>query len=93
MRLTSNELETIRTSINGVDPEAEIYLFGSRLDDRARGGNIDLLVLSQRIDLMAKLDILARLHQTFGEQRIDLMIEPDLARPFARIAVDSGVRL
>jgi hypothetical protein len=42
---------------------------------------------------MAKLDILARLHQQLGEQKIDLAIYPDLSRPFARLAVKEGEAL
>ncbi|WP_295405663.1 nucleotidyltransferase domain-containing protein [uncultured Thiocystis sp.] len=93
MRLTTLEQATIQDAVTAIDPQAEVYLFGSRVDDQARGGDIDLLVLSDRIDLMAKLDLLARLHQTLGEQKIDLMIEPDASRPLARIAVKTGVRL
>mgnify|MGYP001806202911 CR=1 FL=1 len=93
MRLTPIEQETIHESIASIDPDAEIYLFGSRLDDQARGGDIDLFVLSHRIDLMGKLDLLARLHRTLGEQKIDLMIEPDASHPLARIAVKTGKRL
>jgi len=43
--------------------------------------------------LMAKLDILAQLHQQLGEQKIDLAIYPDLSRPFARLAVEDGAAL
>lgn len=93
MRLTPLEHATITRSIAQRDPAAEVYLFGSRTDDQARGGDVDLLVLSQRIRLMDKLDILADLHRELGEQKIDLVVYPDLSRPFARIAASEGVRL
>jgi len=93
MRLTESERQAITDAIRAVDPDAPVYLFGSRADDSAKGGDIDLLVLSSQIDLMAKLDILACLHGQIGEQKIDLVIQPDLSRPFARIAVKEGIRL
>lgn len=93
MRLSPLEHQLIQDSITAIDPDAEIYLFGSRVDDQARGGDIDLLVLSSRIDFMTKLDLLARLHQRLGEQKIDLIIEPDTSRRLARIAVETGIRL
>ena len=93
MRLTTAELQAIRQAITEVDPEATIYLFGSRANDKARGGDIDLLVISRKICLMDKLTVLARLHQVLGEQKIDLAVYPDLSRPFARLARESGVPL
>ena len=83
----------IREAIHAVDEEASIYLFGSRVDDAARGGDIDLLVLSSRIDLIAKLGILARLHQQLGERKIDLVVYADASRPFPRMVIEEGVRL
>ncbi len=70
-----------------------IYLFGSRVDDTAKGGDIDLLVISEKINLMAKLDILAQLHQKLGERKIDIAIYPNATRPFPRMAMQEGVRL
>jgi predicted nucleotidyltransferase len=93
MRITAAEHQAIRQAITEVDPEANIYLFGSRADDKARGGDIDLLVISKKICLMDKLTVLARLHRILGEQKIDLAIFPDLSRPFARLARESGVPL
>jgi predicted nucleotidyltransferase len=93
MRLTTAEHQAIRQAITEVDPEATIYLFGSRANDKARGGDIDLLVISRKICLMDKLTVLARLHQVLGEQKIDLAVYPDLSRPFARLARESGVPL
>jgi predicted nucleotidyltransferase len=93
VRLNENERQAILGAIGTQDPQADVYLFGSRVDDSARGGDIDLLVLSRRIDLMAKLDILGDLHRRLGERKIDLVVYPDLGQPFARIAATEGVRL
>ena len=93
MRLSPTEHKAITEVIYDADGEAAIYLFGSRADGQAKGGDIDLLVLSRKIDLMKKLDILAQLHRQLGDQRIDLLVYPDISQPFARLARDSGVRL
>ena len=66
MRLAPREQSAIREAIHEADGEASIYLFGSRVDAAASGGDIDLLVLSTKINLMTKLGILARLHQQLG---------------------------
>ena len=93
MRLHETERQAIIQAIRSADPDAAVYLFGSRVDDGAKGGDIDLLVLSRKIDLMTKLAILSRLHQQLGEQKIDLAVYPDLSRPFARLAVKQGMPL
>ena len=93
MRLNTAEQQAIRQAIASSDQDAVIYIFGSRVDDSAKGGDIDLLILSRRINLMAKLEILAKLHQVLGERKIDLAVYPDLADPFARMASENGVKL
>jgi uncharacterized protein len=93
MRITEHQRTEITQSISARDPLANVYLFGSRVDDNARGGDLDLLVLSAKIGLLERLDILADLHRTLGEQKIDLVIYPDLSRPFARIAAREGILL
>ena len=93
MRLAAKEQSAIREAIHAADAEALIYLFGSRVDDAAKGGDIDLLVLSRKINLMMKLGILARLHQTLGERKIDIVVYPDTSRPFPRMVMEEGVRL
>ena len=93
MRLSDKEQSAIRKAIHKADPQASIYLFGSRVDDTARGGDIDLLVLSDHIDLIAKLGILAQLHHELGERKIDLVVYPDTSRPFPRLVLQEGLRL
>lgn len=93
MRLEIQDRSVISDAIHRADPDAIIYLFGSRVDDAAKGGDIDLLVLSKKIHLMEKIDILAQLHQSLGERKIDIVVYPDSSRPFARLAIENGIRL
>ncbi len=93
MRLAIEDRSVISDTIHRADADAMIYLFGSRTDDAAKGGDIDLLVLSKRIDLMTKLDILVQLHQKLGERKIDIAVYSDTSRPFPRMVMQEGVRL
>ena len=91
MRLSTQEQQAVSQAIHETDAGAAIYLFGSRADDTAKGGDIDLLVLSKKIKLMDKLHILAQLHQSIGERKIDIAVYPDASEPFPQIAIQTGV--
>ena len=45
MRLDDEEKGALREAVSGIKGEA--YLFGSRVDDSRRGGDIDHLILSE----------------------------------------------
>ena len=75
MRITDRERAAIKEIVQGVDRAARVYLFGSRVDDRLRGGDIDLLVLSEHVTLSEKLDVLSRVKGALGEQKIDLLVK------------------
>lgn len=99
MRLSSRSHRIIRETVAEIfGPNAQVLLFGSRLDDRARGGDIDLLVKLDRPDpesLRKELTLIARLQRRLGDQPIDvLLIEPgkQLSQIHA-IALEKGVRL
>lgn len=47
MRLAEYEKTSIRKSFEEFFEEGHIYLFGSRVDDTKRGGDIDLLLGSR----------------------------------------------
>ena len=58
-------------------PDARVRLFGSRTDDSARGGDIDLLVETDRpIDrpVVVSARIGADLQRALGDRRIDVLL-------------------
>ena len=78
MRLTPEQADTIRrTTAELFGPAARVRLFGSRLDDSAHGGDIDLLVETDQpvADLAQKRVLLvARLQLRLGDQPIDVLV-------------------
>ena len=49
MRLTPQQIDTIKTTVQQTLGEgAVVSLFGSRLDDQRRGGDVDLLVEAEQ---------------------------------------------
>ena len=93
MRLQTWQIEAIKTTIHQLDPEARIILFGSRADDAKRGGDIDLLILSQKLTPRHKRTLRLALYEKLGEQKIDLLIASDTTSPLVRIALAEGVPL
>jgi predicted nucleotidyltransferase len=101
MRLTLIQKTAIcETAAKYFGADAEVWLFGSRVNDQAKGGDIDLYIeplISHAAKLVdAKLQFLRELHQKIGEQKIDVVLHPanstqDL--PIYRIAKQTGVRL
>ena len=91
MRLSTQELRAVSQAIHEADMSASIYLFGSRADDEAKDGDIDLLVLSKKIKLLDKLSILSQLHRQLGERKIDIAVFQDAEAPFPQIALETGV--
>jgi uncharacterized protein len=74
MRLSEKEKNTFYSTIKKVDPLAQIFLYGSRVSDSLKGGDIDLLVLSEKLTFQEKLTILVEIKEAIGEQKIDLLI-------------------
>ena len=96
MRLTDNERELIKKAFYETFLDGKIYLFGSRVDDTKRGGDIDLyLCPSQRYEnereLRRKFQIL--LDEYIGEQKIDVVMAKDTNRLIEQVAIRDGVEL
>jgi len=99
MRITSFEHEMILKAIRDkLGETAKIWLFGSRVDDNKKGGDIDLYVETdchypdcwQR-----KISIISTLQRQIGEQKIDCIVRcpDDPENPIDSIAKKTGVLL
>jgi len=93
MRLKDFELNAIVSTVKYFDGNASLYLFGSRVDDTKKGGDIDLLVLLDRLTNDDKRSIKIKLYELIGEHKIDLLIAADDSDPFVKLALGTGVKL
>lgn len=100
MRLTEQQQEIIKqVLLKHFGKGSELRLFGSRADDNARGGDIDLYIepeLRAADDIVeARLNALVELHLALGEQKIDLLInrKAGTVLPIYKIAKETGIRL
>jgi predicted nucleotidyltransferase len=99
MRLTPEAQTIIHAAVAEIfGANAEVWLFGSRVDDAKRGGDIDLLVRSDPAacdePVRRKLRLLGRLEKALGERKIDVVVEsPNDSRTIVHHARETGVRL
>ena len=100
MRLSEKQILTIKNIIrDNFGEDAKLILFGSRLDDAGRGGDIDLLVLADFAEeelFLRKLKTLGQLQRALGDQKIDLLTAVPAAESPAevvKIALKEGVFL
>ena len=74
MRLKEIEIKAIKDAVEMYDKDAKVYLFGSRVDDSKRGGDIDIIISSDKIQYKEKLKIYSEIMKTLDEQKIDILI-------------------
>ena len=78
MRLTTKQRTAIREEVTRIfGQNARVRLFGSRVDDEARGGDIDLHIesIGDAADLLdQELRLNAHLLRRLGERRIDIVV-------------------
>lgn len=74
MRLTPEQKRTIREQVDGfLAGGAELFVYGSRLDDEARGGDVDLLVRTgQPVGMLDQARLHARLEEAL-QLPVDLL--------------------
>ena len=76
--------------------DVKVWIFGSRVDPKAKGGDIDIYleVNEYKNILDKKLDFLVQLDKKIGEQKVDLVIKPFGGKDFiSKEARETGVRI
>lgn len=99
MRLNPEHVQHIQyAATEAFGAESKVWLFGSRVDDQKKGGDIDLLVRPSKAAadhaFARKIRMLTLLERTLGERKIDLIVEaPGDTRPIIAIAHSTGVQI
>ena len=99
MRLTDDQIQTIRRLAHQVaGSQCRVRVFGSRLDDTAHGGDIDLMLeLSEPLDNPALIaaQMSALVSRAMHGRKVDVLLSaPNLMRlPIHDIAFKEGVVL
>lgn len=80
--------------------DAQVRLFGSRVDDNKRGGDIDLLITTSKSDVQsimrAEIALLTKLQMKLGEQKIDVLLDYPSRKvrpPIFSVAMQTGILL
>ncbi len=85
MRLSEKEISAIKNNILNFDQDAKIYLFGSRTNDNAKGGDIDVLVISEKIGFNEQLKIRTGIFSEIEEQKLDVIVKKNFDDVFVRM--------
>ena len=95
MRITEHEKNIIIEAVKTVDPDAQVWLFGSRVDDTKKGGDIDIAILSDKINknLMERIKVNRFICDRIGEQKIDIVTTSDGKEAIFRLAAAEGIQL
>ena len=99
MRLSTDQIQAIRyAATTTFGDDATVWLFGSRVDDTKKGGDIDLLVrpssTAAEQPFAKKVRMLTLLERLLGERKIDLVIEqPRDTRPIVTVAHTTGIKI
>lgn len=99
MRLTAEQVQHIKNNVHRIYGEtAQVLLFGSRVDDLAKGGDIDLLIEIEDPDkasISNQLKLNGALQVALGPQKIDIInyTKGQPANAIQQQALLTGIRL
>lgn len=96
MRLTPDQVRTILATVaKQIGPDATVVLFGSRVADDRRGGDIDLLIESSALPGLRKRASIKLALESALQVSVDIVAKRKDANPtpFQAIALMTGIPL
>lgn len=96
MRLSQDKKDFIKQNLLAISPQSLVYLFGSRVDESQKGGDIDILWLtnSKNIDYRALTKFRISFFKEFGIQKLDIVnYTLDEENSFKSIALENAIEL
>ena len=96
MRLNDHEVSAIKQSACEIfGDDVVVRLFGSRVFDDQKGGDIDLYIEARPFEDVydKKIKFLVALDKRIGEQKIDVVISREKSAPIEQSALKLGIGL
>ena len=94
MRLSQEYIQVFKQATLLQDEKAKLYLFGSRTDDTKRGGDIDLLIISNKIGFDGEFAIRRYIFDRIEEQKIDITLsQTSITNPFVKVILPKAILL
>jgi predicted nucleotidyltransferase len=96
MRLKPNEINILKSNIRKHITDAKIILFGSRVDDTKRGGDIDIFVeTGQQVNLKQQIKILTDIRMDGCDRKVDMVIKTPTTKdqPIFQTIYQNGIVL
>jgi predicted nucleotidyltransferase len=96
MRLDNIIKNNIIKTANKYFGRASVFLFGSRVDDNKKGGDIDLFIeTTKAVDYQTKMDFLTDIYRNTTQRKIDLIIKDPSSneQKIFKIAKTTGIKL
>jgi len=94
MRLSKEKVDFFKKTILNISKDARLYLFGSRVDNNKRGGDIDLLIVSKELTKRDLREVRVKFYKHFGEQKVDIILDDGSFKdPFIKIIKNKAIAL
>ncbi len=92
MRLREKEVNIIKETVTDIfGKDSMIYLFGSRVNDNKKGGDVDLFIISRNNSFENKIKTLVKLKR-FLHKPVDIVLHRDFKRDIEQEAL-KGVKI
>ena len=81
MRLDKNDKNIILSTVESIFGNGKVYLFGSRLDEQKKGGDIDLFIVSEEKSNLfeKKIKVISKLERALHKP-IDIVLHKNFER-------------
>jgi len=94
MRLKQKQTKVLKEKLQALSRNAQLYLFGSRTDDNKKGGDIDLLILSNELTKKDLRVLRVEFFKHFEEQKIDIILDKETPKnPFVKYILPKAILL
>ena len=95
MRISKEIADYFKEETPKLGYNADVYLFGSRTDDKKRGGDIDILIIAdKKFDDNETSKLYWGFQQKFGEQKLDIAcFAKDEESNFKNLILSEAIKL